>query len=146
MREIKFKIWADNRFYHKCIVGNTNNTDDDKWTCPLVWLEDKKEWVHCDNGIICQYTELKDKNGVEIYEGDIVKFKYKNKKIIAEIKYGTFLESKCDEYDCCHYGYYLDYKWSDYCENTGMDLFDVHTMCEIIGNIYENPELLEAGD
>ena len=55
-REIKFRIWADNKFYNKCLVGNTNNTNDEKWTCPMVWLEKQKGWVHCDNGIICQYT------------------------------------------------------------------------------------------
>lgn len=68
MREIKFKIWADNKFYDKCLAGNTNDTNDDKWTCPMVWLEESKEWVHCDNGVICQYTGLHDKNNVEIYE------------------------------------------------------------------------------
>ena len=75
-REIKFRIWADNQFYYKCLVGNTNDTDDKKYTCPVVWLDDRKEWVNCDNGIISQYTGIKDKNGVEVYEGDKVMYDY----------------------------------------------------------------------
>ena len=59
MREIKFRVWANDKFYDKCLVGNTNNTNDEKWTCPMVWLEDRKKWAHCDNGDICQYTRTK---------------------------------------------------------------------------------------
>lgn len=126
MREIKFRIWADNKFYNKCLVGNTNNTNDEKWTCPMVWLEKEKEWVNCDNGIICQYTGLHDKNGKEIYEGDIVK---KTGSIGIDIGKVIY------EYN----GFIVDVM--------NMDRFygRVHLLekfTEVIGNIYEDSELL----
>lgn len=128
-REIKFRIWADNKFYNKCLVGNTNNTNDEKWTCPMVWLEKQKEWVHCDNGIICQYTGLKDKNGKEIYEGDILKaIRWNN---IFLVKYtGT--------------AFYLYRKG-----NNGFNKITTWNNAEkseVIGNIYDNPELLGGED
>ena len=121
-REIKFRIWADNKFYNKCLVGNTNNTNDEKWTCPMVWLEKQKEWVHCDNGIICQYTGLHDKNGKEIYEGDILK--------------GTFYGFPMPEYD-----YVFQIYWDEK-EKGFMASYFEPSECEVIGNIYDNPELL----
>ena len=120
-REIKFRIWADNKFYNKCLVGNTNHTNDEKWTCPMVWLEKQKEWVHCDNGIICQYTGLDDKNGKEIYEGDIVKYE----NMIGKIMF-------------FHGGFIL----SDFEETEEWELGVINEETEVIGNIYDNPELL----
>lgn len=77
---------------------------------------------------LMQYTGLKDKNGVKIFEGDIVKCGKK----IAVVKYGYH---NCG---CCHdvYGFtVLD-------KNGVTDAFSFG-YCEVIGNIYENKELLE---
>ena len=70
---------------------------------------------------LLQYTELKDKNGNEIYEGDIVAgFDYYGEPLTWEVAW----------------------EWFD--SETGFNIGqDDDAEAEIIGNIYENPELLE---
>ena len=59
-RIFKFRAWeeTENKMY-KCIVGNTD-TNDDEFICPLIWIEEKKDWVHSDTCKIMQYTGYKD--------------------------------------------------------------------------------------
>lgn len=88
--------------------------------------------------ILLQYTGLKDKNGKEIYEGDIVKF-YSNSQL------GVWSGQILQERKC----YVV---WDD--ENLKWSITDgkneIPNLCktiddnqfEVIGNIYENPELL----
>ena len=128
-REIEFRIFTNGKWYYKCLVGNTNDTNDDNWTCPLVWSDEKKEWVHCDNGVICQYIGLIDRIGTKIYEGDIVKIWGKGftNKLGCVNAIVVFEEAQ--------FAFYINeryYKiWKDSCG-----------MYEVLGNVYENPELL----
>ena len=117
-------------------------------------------WYRVENETIGQYTGLKDKNGKEIYEGDIVltqpfrdkpySKKYKEKRLKGIVKYNI----KCGDNFCGCEGKmkYWGAEWQveiidkeDYKKFANYDwgrFFD----CEVIGNIYDNPKLLEEGE
>jgi len=119
MREIKFRAWNK---IEKCFF---------MWNISFAFGGTGKVWVDVE-----QYTSLKDKNGKEIYEGDILNIKttfennmadkrFQNKTICTvSFKNGCFIKAETDEalYDVI---YSIVLKNIDY---------------EIIGNIHENPE------
>jgi len=86
-----------------------------------------------------QCTGLRDKNGVLIFEGDIIQ---PDKEIFIEI----FGVVKFGEHFCCHsfaqYGLYI--KWSGDYRALRENIVDWNERVEIVGNIYDNPELWEG--
>ena len=79
--------------------------------------------------VLMQSTGLTDKNGKEIFEGDVVKMA---KNVYSEPTYYEVVRHRGG-------AYHLESK------QYGCELWLRHTDCEIAGNIYENPELVEVG-
>jgi uncharacterized phage protein (TIGR01671 family) len=82
-----------------------------------------------DPATVGQYTGLKDKNGVEIYEGDILKIK--------EIQFDVALMGRCKVVNIA-----VEIEDSLVCFALNQGIYNLDT-AEVIGNIHENPDLLE---
>ena len=102
-------------------------------------IENASEWYWFKEVVLMQSTGLKDKNGVEIYEGDIVQSTWYDVDNNPYKKKGeiTFVGAQ----------YVIVYD-SQFDVETGEITYDAHSLtyaedAEVIGNIYENPELLE---
>ena len=158
MREIKFRAWKS---WRKPTMLYSGQFD-------IEYSHPKKRYQAIDHSRfegqwdmpLMQFTGLRDKNGKEIYEGDIISgwlaYKGKREKLpIASIEYFE-PEARFEAYsndvnseiikdlsgkDMYSEGWSIAVK-QDLVVND-MDRFAITGECEVIGNIYENPELLK---
>ena len=116
-RELKFRIWDIDR--KKWVKHLTYCIDD--------FAQSNKEWHK-----VMQYTGLLDKNLKEIYEGDIVKCGYGIAKVIFNA--GCFMLQWIDDTDV-----YMEFVFS----RKGMYRRKDEEELEVVGNIFENAEIIE---
>jgi uncharacterized phage protein (TIGR01671 family) len=152
MREIKFNVW--DKMLLKMIIN-----PDTYSTCSgnsKLFKNPSSNWIWL------QYTDIKDKNGKEVYEGDILKLEVHFPSVIddrtvlvvyrteAHPKWGQRLMRYCLEdfrqYASVESGEWNEYKYAN-TPNDDHEMVRFLDQCEpygieIIGNIYENAELL----
>jgi len=150
MREIKFRAWLPTikkMTYSHTLQELLHFPHPDEFP-------DNTEWL--------QFTGLVDRNGKEIYEGDIVRIIERGYDNINDIDhFEQWLENENVISQAIDEDGYIEYQYSKKTDTVVMNRFPCYWLknetfgyegedmvspsdCEVIGNIYENPDLLEG--
>ena len=142
MKQVKFRglskagVWV----YGDLIQTKPNKVNGD-FTC---WIKERgflglgavstptAAFIEVETKTVGQLTGLTDKNGIEIYEGDILSTDLSRPYLVVEFLGGAFMYQCHDSGDD-----YYDHM-SPTCDIRTQDKY-----CAVIGNVHQNPELLE---
>ena len=143
MREILFKAKKkDNGEWVEGLPGYDMSGN-------IAEIETHKSFGDCriyeiDPDTICQYTGLTDKNGEKIWENDIVSNEWCFSRGKYIVKFGEHKDYHMPErYQCGNYGFFLEHMHqNDF--GVRKDILYFSCKCEVVGNIFDNAELLEV--
>lgn len=130
MRKIKFRAWNKRKGIMALVAHISNLLTvgefvDVRMNEPDAVTKMEEEWSEGEY-VLMQFTNLKDKNGVSIYEGDVVNFpQFCIHPLVIEYDPGVFMARQKTD-------------------GVALGVGANHEYFEVIGNIYENPELLDV--
>lgn len=129
MREILFRGKKNNS--GEWVYGNLFNPDKaDTPTQICMGTHIVRICYEIDPETVCQFTGLYDKNGRKIFEGDIVKYGDTIHRVVFEQRNGTaYFGIVISDIETWLFGYECP-----------------ANLVDVVGNIYDNPELLEEGE
>lgn len=142
-REIKFRGWDKRDLTMKDVASIWFKfTEGSDW---ISLVDDERGLTKSEDVVLVQYTGLVDKNGVDIFEDDIVRISDETQDNVFIVSFGKHVadwHTGEDDGAITSLGFYLKNRHGD-SEVFVNNLLDDIDKVEVVGNIYENPELIE---
>lgn len=149
MREIKFLAYVNNPIHGKGVFP-VKSIHFDPFVCEIVMGDEIVNFFDFDDIALLEYTGLKDKNGKEIYAGDIIRYEYLEDSCWGKAGvYTGHIRFDKGGFEIVHHGdriiRYPDGSWYEpsKCDDMKSFMSWAHNV-EVIGNRYTHPHLLDG--